>query len=814
MGKTTCLIVVLFAGIAWPAANAQHQATKAAVDRHGDPLPDGAVARLGTLRWRQNYLSQVAFCPDGKSLLAGGSDLRRWQVASGKVVRHYGPAVAAPFALSADGKFLASRDYVREADNGKILFELKGRAGAVLDVFAFSPKRDILAAGIRQGMIFLCNMSDGKLLRKFRAQRSEVSCLTFSPDGKWLATGAARIGKVQLWSVADAKPVRVLTGHTGWVWSVAFSPDGKFLASVDSTTLKIWDPETGKVLHSRPGPQMEIRCVVFSPDSQLLATSGWEFWDRTILLWDVVSGKFIRRLLGHQDGVLSVAFSPDGKTLASVSRDNTIRLWDTNSGKQLEPTLGHQAPIEAIAISPNNKWIARRARDQSIYLWDPATGKRVRSMERWQVGPVPTNRFTISGLAFSFDSKKLWSASEAVRLWGLTTGRELRAFNANGSPFSALSMTHDGRILASGTRNGRILLWTTTDKGIQATELDTPDNSLYPIHSLAISADGKILVSASDRKLQLWDPASGKELRELGRYDWPIATVALSPDGHALAACSHAIVELWEPTTGSKRWRFQARQDILSLAFSPDGRTIALGGDDAIVWFVDVATGKVIFHRPGHRAKISALAFAPDGKTLVSGSWDTTALIWDTADLTRNRLKAVKVTPKHLEELWSTLARDDAAKAHQALWTMIAGAEKTVPFLRKRLEKIPSVITPELAKLFADLDSRDFKTREKAAAELTNMGKKAEPAMRQTLTMKIPLEVQIRLDRLLKKIAGPFPPLTSEQIRVVRALEVLEQIGSPQASQVVQMVADHAPETILREHARAALERMKRARSD
>src|SRR5207244_1048401 len=103
---------------------------------------------------------------------------------------------------------------------------------------------------------------------------------------------------------------------------------------------------------------------------------------------------------------------------------------------------------------------------------------------------------------------------------------------------------------------------------------------------------------------------------------------------------------------------------------------------------------------------------------LVSGSWDTTALVWDTADLTRNRLKAVKLTEKHWQQLWTTLAGDDPAKAHQAIWTMIAGPKQAVPFLRTRLEKVPSVITPKLDKLIADLDSRDFNVREKAATDL------------------------------------------------------------------------------------------------
>ncbi|MGK7876517.1 MAG: toll/interleukin-1 receptor domain-containing protein [Xenococcaceae cyanobacterium] len=129
-----------------------------------------------------------------------------------------------------------------------------------------------------------------------------------------------------------------LEGHDGWVFSVSLSPDGKTLASgSEDKTIKLWDLETGKEIHTLQGHDGRVFSVSFSPDGKTLATGSK---DKTIKLWNLETGREIRTLQGHDDWVFSVSFSPDGKTLASGSEDNTIKLWNLEAGWDLDSLMG------------------------------------------------------------------------------------------------------------------------------------------------------------------------------------------------------------------------------------------------------------------------------------------------------------------------------------------------------------------------------------------------------------------------------------------------------------------------------------------
>ena len=194
---------------------------------------------------------------------------------------------------------------------------------------------------------------------KARLGKGRILDIAHSPDGTQLAV-ASTIG-IWLYDVAARTAVTLLRGHTDWVLSVTFSPDGKTLASGSlDETIRLWDTSTVQHKATLNGHGHDVSSLVFSPDGKTLASSGG--YDGTIRLWDMETGKIKLTLEGHGHDVSSIAFSPDGKTLASGSWDEMIRLWDADTGEHQQTLSGHQGAVYSVNLSPDGKTLAQRKR--------------------------------------------------------------------------------------------------------------------------------------------------------------------------------------------------------------------------------------------------------------------------------------------------------------------------------------------------------------------------------------------------------------------------------------------------------------------
>jgi hypothetical protein len=243
------------------------------------------------------------------------------------------------------------------------------------------------------------------------------------------------------------------------------------------------------------------------------------------------------------------------------------------------------------------------------------------------------------------------------------------------------------------------------------------------------------------------------------------------------------------------------------LAFSPDGRSLAFAGGDGVVHVWETATGKERAGFKGHKAHITSVAFAPDGRSVVSGSEDTTALIWDVTGLGRESGKPVrKLTEQELNALWAELENQDAARAARAIWTLTEAAEQSLGLLRRQLKPTPTVGPDTIARLIADLESEDFATRDKASGALTEVAEAAAPALRQALAGRPSEEMRRRAEQILEQLTAPTG--LPGRLRTLRALEVVEHIGTKEARQVLEMLAKGAPNAWLTQEVKRALERL------
>jgi HEAT repeat protein len=244
-----------------------------------------------------------------------------------------------------------------------------------------------------------------------------------------------------------------------------------------------------------------------------------------------------------------------------------------------------------------------------------------------------------------------------------------------------------------------------------------------------------------------------------------------------------------------------------SLLFSRDGRLLAAAREHRIDVF-EVATGKRRHEFDGHDGGGGALAFSRDGRRLVSGGIDGRVTVWDLMG-TLGRPVA-KLEAKDLYLLWNDLASDEAPAAIEAIGRLVARSLESTPFLRQQLTLLNDADLKRMEALVADLDSDQFRVRDRAAKELEKLGEAAAAVLKRALTGSS-AQVRDTADRLLRRIGDGEDPVTApEARRAVRAVEILERIGSAEASALLKDLRQRGSRLVLHREADAALGRLER----
>ncbi len=219
--------------------------------------------------------------------------------------------------------------------------------------------------------------SVNKRLKPIVRHGNDVLSVSFSPDGKYIASGGLD-QTIKIWKTDTGKLVRTFEGHKSWVKSVVFSPNGKYIASGSlDQTIKIWKTGTGKLVKTLKGHKDSLLSVSFSPDGKYIASGSK---DNTVRIWETDTGRLIRILKGHKDWVFSVSFSPDGKYIASGSADRTIKIWEIDTKRLIYTLKGNEDSVFLINFSPDGRRIISGSADGSIRIWDVTSGKELLSL--------------------------------------------------------------------------------------------------------------------------------------------------------------------------------------------------------------------------------------------------------------------------------------------------------------------------------------------------------------------------------------------------------------------------------------------------
>jgi len=334
---------------------------------------------------------------------------------------------------------------------------------------------------------------------------------------------------------------------------------------------------------------------------------------------------------------------------------------------------------------------------------------------------------------------------------------------------------------------------------------------------------------AGGSAIRVWNVARGRKPRHFDAEKTAVTAMTFSPDGRIIATGNgDGSISLWEALTGKECLRTKATADaqpapaasgivfavravgsaraaIGSIAISDDGRTLAAGGSDRNVRLWDLRTGDELGTFTGHTSAVLSVAFAPDNRTVISSSADTTALVWDGSRLIKPRQSA-EVKAEEISPLWQDLAADPM-KAFKAVTSLSAAPRQAVELLKQHMKPAPGVDPAHLAQLAADLDSKDFKVRQRATAALEKLGELAEPGLRKALEKDASLETRRRVERLLELIVNDQTPPADVQ-RALRGVWILEQLATPEARHLLQTLAAGAPGDRLTRDARDALKRL------
>ena len=715
-------------------------------DLFGDPLPPGAIARFGTVRWRTGARCvALAYMPDGKSLLSVDADngCCVWDVATGKKLRQFGSIPPEddypwwngnPAAISADRRLVATVQWARgleiwEVASGKRLWvadEIKLVRG--IDAMVFSPDGKSLAArGPNSADVDFYDATTGLVLRHLPGPNQAVRPfmtdelwrfaehgLEFSPDGKILASAPQR-SKMCIHDLASGKqePVESTAGYKG-DWLV-FSTDNKWLAWREGEGDAIYLMDRGgkaKLLATGQGGS-RFACLSFSPDGKTLACLDS---NEDLHCWNLTTeAKTLHKLPEpasfRRDKYAVMTFSPDGETLA-MSRGPVIYFYDIRTGKKRTAEHGHSAWIKSGGVSRDGKSLVSCGWDGTTCVWDAATGKLLEK-----------------------------SAKGEPDCYNPDLARE-------GSPFVDL-----------------------TGKGI-------------------------------DQVVALWKPGQVKPIWQIKAPGW--RNPVYDPPGKNLAfswqqdSWDGAMFWIVEALTGRERRSFRGPMGLFvnELNFSPDGRTIATRSSwDGLMRLWDVATGREMCR--WQHAGAETCFFSRDGKHIVTGSTDTTLLLWDIATLTKSFKPAPppNLSAGDLDKLWNDLGSANAEFAFDAVCTLTAAPDTALPLIAKRFQPVPTVDPKQLQQWLDDLDSDIYAVRQKATKALEGAGERAEPALRAALKTGNTLEKRQRIQLMLQKIEQN--PLSTAELRGLRALEILEVIGTGEALRVAESVVTGPPESVL-----------------
>ncbi len=800
--------------------------TAPGLDRFGDDLPAGVVARVGTVRLRHgNTVDKLVFAPDGKSLITAASDgfVHRWETSTGKVL------------------FRIDLNELQRGNRFQPVPYFLGSDDA--DSLVVSPNGQTIAAACMNSQPRIWELASGRVLCLLGHDQIRADQIVFSPDSSSVAYGSGRLigGEDDLAiTMADAttgNEICHFVGHSGKIERFLFSPnDPLLISSSQDGTVRSWNVKTGAEVRRFQATSFALSAV---GNTVALCSK-----DGSIEICNLNNGESIRKLEGKFSKQPNLIFSPDGKTLVGDNLSNhEFRVWDVATGQSRVVRDQGRVNQATSLFTPDSKLLIRGYSDGYIRFWNVATGECTRQIKGY--------RYSVLRLAVSSDGKVLASTDQSgtlgktlVKLWDLSTGKLLLQPEAAEASVNMLAFSPDGDRVAASSFDGKIriaeaatgkligslptfgpaaflpdgqtLMTGGWDRGdLRLWNLKTFVEERFGSHPgtirfLALSKDGKLLLVQDRNLMSLWDVASRRVLHEFGgKQADNLISSSLSSDGKVLAAtCQNGEVRVWESGSGKLLWKHQEEDLTHAIAVSPDGMLLTWGamtgnGRAYPIRVADVKTGKVLRTLSGDRAPgIGALMFSADGRSIFGGGNNNNRVqIWETA--TGNQRTFLVGHTGSIQSLATSadgaLLASGSSDTSVLVWDLTGGHDlkhaDNLPLPLKRLDELWNDLKdPKAAVAYESM--RLLRLHSKEAIEMFR--NEVKPVANVDGNNVARSNAREPLDELPD----------SERLRQGRVLEVVEWIGDDQAKSLLKHFAEGAPNAWLTKEAKTSLERL------
>lgn len=622
------------------------------IDLYGDPLPTGAVARLGTLRFRSDgELHAATYSADGANLIGIGSDaIYYWNADDGRLTAQIDVDVESiqHAAVSADRRSCCAVGFTFDEETRAPIYTVKvwdlEQRQLVRSInlpenvrpacLAMTADGSHVGFGTDRGQVSIYDAVSGAEVRSYAADQDEIIAVAFSTsDRRFLYSGRRLSLWIWNWE-SDTNPIAV-PEVPGGSQALSFSRDGKYLAIVgdylsmrrggSKKSLQVlrtsdWSPVVS--LDDSDVFKM-IQSTAFSPDGRFLAIS--DYYRQSVALRDLATGKEIHEWPMRPEASGSLAFSADGEWLVCVSEYHGTppRIWNTSTNEPRKLTIaGHRVAPSAVKFTRDGKTIATAGDDGTLRFWDPATGRELR-MASHHPGYRPDRQYNvwIRAMALSDDGRFAATSSldDSVRLWDAATAKQVFQLPGHGrlGGNRTLEFTPDGTKLASWGDDMFLRIWDTktgkalAEHAIRPTGVDIPeddfgvprpagplDRSRMRITNGFLSPDGSRFLLGMLPDIYVFDAATGQQLCDFRDQESRfLASVAISSDNG------------WMASVGWGR-RVQVKL--------PDGGVRSAPAEEQVVCVRQLSDGAELhqFSLPGKSA--GPVAVSHDGKLLAA----------------------------------------------------------------------------------------------------------------------------------------------------------------------------------------------------